>query len=72
MLLSSYQKTEIIISIIFFPIFYFIYLKLTNYNVILLDVVWCTMILFILLLFKNFYINYNILQKQSQDFYVKL
>lgn len=72
MLLSSYQKSEIIISIIFFPIFYFIYLKLTNYNVILLDVVWCTMILFIILLFKNFYINYNILQKQSQDFYVKL
>ena len=72
MLLSSYQKSEIIISIIFFPIFYFIYLKLTNYNVILLDVVWCTMILFIILLFKNFYINYNILQKQAQDFYVKL
>ena len=72
MLLSSYQKSEIIISIIFFPIFYFIYLKLTNYNVILLDVVWCTMILFIILLFKNFYINYNILQKQARDFYVTL
>lgn len=72
MLISSYQKSEIIISTIFFPIFYFIYLKLTNYNVILLDVVWCTMILFILLLFKNFYINYNILQKQAQDFYVTL
>ena len=65
MLLSIYQMTDIIIGTIIFPILYLFYLKMTTTTIIIWDIIWCTITIFLILLFKNFYINYNILQSQN-------
>lgn len=66
MLLTNYQITEIIIGTVLFPMIYFIYLFFTiKEQIIYWDIFYCTFILFIILLFKYFYINFNILQSQN-------
>jgi hypothetical protein len=66
MLLSNYQITEIIIGSSIFPILYFLYLYYTvTTTIIYWDIIWCTLVIFIILLFKSFYINFNILQSQN-------
>lgn len=65
MLLTNYQITEIIIGTILFPMIYFLYLYFSKSTISYLDIGWCTVALFIILLFKNFYINFNILQNQN-------
>ena len=66
MLLTNYQITEIIIGTVIFPMLYFLYLYFTvNDQIIYWDIFYCTFILFIILLFKYFYINFNILQSQN-------
>jgi len=65
MLLTNYQITDIIIGTILFPMFYFLYLYFTESIIIYWDIIWCTTTLFIILLFKYFYINFNILQSQN-------
>ena len=65
MLVTKYQMIEIMFSVIFFPLFYFIYLHLSKSSIKIWDIIWCTFSLFIILLFKYFYINYNLLQSQN-------
>jgi hypothetical protein len=65
MLLSNYQITEVIIGTFIFPMFYFLYLYFASIDIIWWDIIWCTISLGIILLFRNFYINYNILQSQN-------
>jgi hypothetical protein len=66
MLLTNYQITEIIVGTFIFSMLYFIYLYLTTKeSIIYWDIFYCTFILFIILLFKYFYINFNILQSQN-------
>jgi hypothetical protein len=67
MLLTNYQITEIIIGTLLFPLVYFIYLYYTIKGRIIIywDIFYCTFVLLIILLFKSFYINYNILQSQN-------
>jgi hypothetical protein len=65
MLLTNYQKTEIIIGTFIFPMLYFLFLYFSNSYIIYWDIIWCTTTLFIILLFKYFYINFNILQSQN-------
>jgi hypothetical protein len=65
MLLSNYQYTEIMLGTVLFPILYFIYLYLSNTHVIYWDIIWCTISIFVILLFRYFYINYYILQSQN-------
>ena len=72
MLLSNYQKTEILIGTIMFPYLYYYYLRVTHSPIIIWDILWCTFTLFIILLFKNFYINFNILQSQTQNLNITL
>lgn len=70
MLLSTYQKTEIIIGTLIFPMVYFIYLYLSKTPILVWDIIWCTITLNLILLFKNFYINLNLLQSQTQNFHL--
>jgi hypothetical protein len=72
MLLSRYQKTEIITGTLLFPIIYYYYLKLTSKSIMVSDILWCTLTLFLILLFKNFYMNFNLLQSQAQNFHLML
>ena len=65
MLLSNYQATEIMLGTVLFPILYFLYLYLSNTHIIYWDILWCTISIFIILLFRYFYINYHILQSQN-------
>lgn len=65
MLISNYQKTELLIGTVFFILFYLIYLFLSNSEISYLDIVWCSFTLFIALLFKFFYIKYNLIQTQN-------
>ena len=65
MILNNYQMTEIIIGSSLFPLFYFLFLYTSDRHVVVWDIIWCTFSLFVILLFKNFYINYNILQSQN-------
>jgi hypothetical protein len=66
MFISTYQITEIIIGTFIFPIIYFLYIYLSSTDTIIYwDIIWCTLSLFIILLFKAFYINFNILQSQN-------
>jgi len=66
MLITNYQLTEIIIGTIIFPLLYFIYLYFTEKKTIIYwDIFYCTIVLLITLLFKYFYINFNILQTQN-------
>ena len=65
MLLTNYQITEIIIGTFIFPMIYFLYLYFSNTKIIYWDIIWCTITLFIILIFKYFYINFNILQSQN-------
>lgn len=65
MLLTNYQITEIIIGTLLFPMAYFLYLYFIRTGVNYWDIGWCTLVLFIILTFKNFYINFTILQSQN-------
>jgi hypothetical protein len=65
MLITKYQKTDILFSVLIFPLFYYIYLYLSDSKVRIWDIIFCTFTLFIILLFKYFYINYNLLQSQN-------
>ena len=65
MLLTNYQITEIVIGTIIFPLLYFLYLYFLNETIVYWDIIWCTLTLSIILLFKYFYINFNILQSQN-------
>ena len=65
MILNNYQMTEIIIGSSLFPMFYFLFLYFSHRHILAWDIIWCTFSIFIILLFKNFYINYNILQSQN-------
>ena len=65
MLLTNYQITEIIIGSFLFPMMYFLYLYFKWGNIVYWDIIWCTITIFIILLFKDFYINFNILQSQN-------
>jgi hypothetical protein len=65
MLLSNYQATEIMLGTVLFPILYFLYLHISNTHIIYWDILWCTFSIFIILLFRYFYINYYILQSQN-------
>ena len=65
MLITNYQKTEIIIGTTLFPILYFIYLYFTETNIIYWDIIWCSITIFLILIFRYFYINFNILQSQN-------
>ena len=65
MLLTNYQITEIIIGSFLFPMMYFLYLYFKGGNIVYWDIIWCTASIFIILLFKDFYINFNILQSQN-------
>lgn len=65
MLLTTYQITEVIIGTTMFPILYFLYLVFTETKIIYWDIIWCTITIFIILIFRYFYINFNILQTQN-------
>jgi len=65
MLITNYQQTEIIIGTTLFPMFYFLYLYFLKKGIVYWDIIWCTFSLFIILLFKYFYINYNLIQSQN-------
>ena len=66
MLLTNYQITEITIGTLIFPMVYFLYLYFTiKDQIIYWDIFYCTTVLFIILIFKYFYINFNILQSQN-------
>lgn len=65
MFLSNYQKTELLIGTLLFALLYFIFLFITSDTIIYWDVIWCTFSLFIILLFKFFYIKYNLIQSQN-------
>jgi len=65
MLLTNYQKTEILIGTILFSMVYFLFLYFSESKIIYWDIIWCTITILIILLFKNFYINFNILQSQN-------
>jgi len=65
MLITNYQYTEIIIGTSLFPMLYFLYLYFLKKGVVYWDIIWCTFSLFIILLFKYFYINYNLIQSQN-------
>jgi hypothetical protein len=65
MLFTTYQITEIIIGTLLFPLLYFLYLFGSGTRIIYWDIIWCTISLLFILLFKNFYINYNLLQLQN-------
>lgn len=68
-MISNYQITELILGTVLFGLFYFIYIWATDPNYKLWDLIWCTFTLCIILLFKYFYINYNILQAQNLSQY---
>ena len=65
MLLTNYQKTEILIGTILFSMVYFLFLYFSESKIIYWDIIWSTITILIILLFKNFYINFNILQSQN-------
>jgi len=68
MLLSNYQATELIFSVIFFVVLYAVYIALTAQQFRLFDLLWCSITLFLILLFKDFYMNFNILQSQNLSY----
>ena len=65
MILSSYQITELIFATLLFPFFYFFYLYLSDKDIFVWDILWCTLTLFIAILLRDFSLNYNILQSQN-------
>ena len=66
MLLDLYEITEITLSVIIFPLFYFLFLYFTvETKIIYWDIIWCTISLLIILLIKTLYINYYLLQVQN-------
>ena len=65
MLLTYYQITEIVLGSLLFSMAYFLFLYISQSKIVYWDVTWCTLTIFIILLFKNFYINFNILQSQN-------
>ena len=67
MILSNYQITEIIIGTFLFPMAYFLYLYFTKSDINYFDIGWCTLVIFIIITFKDFYINFNILQAQNEQ-----
>jgi hypothetical protein len=65
MLLTNYQITEILIGTCLFPMAYFLYLYFTESEISYFDIGYCTLVIFIIMTFKDFYINFNILQAQN-------
>ena len=65
MLITNYQMTEIIIGSVLFPLFYFLYLYLSESRIRIWDIIWCSLSVLIILTFKYFYINYNLIQAQN-------
>jgi hypothetical protein len=65
MLLTYYQITEIIVGSLLFSMAYFLFLYYSQSKIVYWDITWCSLTIFIILLFKNFYINFNILQSQN-------
>jgi hypothetical protein len=65
MILNNYQMTEIMLGSCLFPMMYYLYLYYSNSRILVWDIIICTISIFLILLFKNFYINYNILQSQN-------
>ena len=65
MILNDYQKTEILLGTCLFPMMYYLFLHYSKIKILGWDIILCTISLFLILLFKNFYINYNILQSQN-------
>jgi len=65
MILNDYQTTEIMLGSCLFPMMYFLYLHYSKSIIMGWDIILCTISIFLILLFKNFYINYNILQSQN-------
>ena len=72
MLISNYQITETIIGTILFPIIYYYYLKVSGNEINNLDIFWCSISLCIIFLFRNFYLNYNLLQNQTENYHIKI
>jgi len=68
MLLSNYQATELIFSVIFFVVLYAIYIAVTASQFRIYDLLWCSITLFLILLFRDFYMNFNILQSQNLSY----
>jgi hypothetical protein len=68
MLLSNYQATELIFSVIFFVVLYAIYIAVTASQFRIIDLLWCSITLFLILLFRDFYMNFNILQSQNLSY----
>ena len=65
MILNDYQMTEILLGTCFFPLMYYLFLYYSKSKILVWDIILCNISIFIILLFKNFYINYNILQSQN-------
>ena len=70
MLLTNYQKTELVIGTLLFPFLYALYkyvagsrAEMNHFAII--DIVFCTVSLCIILLIKNFVINFQLLQAQN-------
>ena len=72
MLLSVYQKTEIAIGTTIFPILYILYLYYSESPFMVWDVIWNTITILIIILFKSFYLNYSILQKQADSYHINI
>lgn len=66
MLFTNYQITEIVMSTLLFPLFYFLYLFLSSSELIYWDIIWCSFALFCILVTKAFYINFYLMQMQNQ------
>lgn len=64
-LITPYQQTELVFSLIFFVFFYYFYRYFTEKPIIIWDIIWCTLTLFIALLLRDFSLNYNLLQSQN-------
>lgn len=65
MILNDYQMTEILLGTCLFPLMYYLYLYYSKSKILVWDIILCNISIFLILLFKNFYINYNILQSQN-------
>jgi membrane protein implicated in regulation of membrane protease activity len=66
MLLTVYQRTEIIFGTVFFLFFYYVYLYILGDSIRLWDVLWCTLTVFIIISLRYLLINYQLMQEQNQ------
>lgn len=72
MLLTIYQKTEIAIGTIIFPILYVLYLYYSETPLVMWDIIWNTITILIIISFKNLYLNYNIMQRQADSYHINI